>query len=343
MHREEDSVMDALDLDTPALYVDLDALEKNITQMQQQCLEWGVALRPHVKTHKIPEIARMQLDAGAIGITVAKVGEAEVLPGDDVLVAYPLVKAKLPRLRELAKRRRVKVAVDSVEVARDLNGIETLVEIDVGVGRTGAQSPEQAVEIAKACSDFQGIFYWPSWLDEAGFRAACTKIDAVLGALSAAGFAATIVSGGSTPGAAKTPLIPQTTEIRPGTYVFYDASSLEAKICEETDCALRVLTTVVSTSVPGQCVIDAGSKTLSSDQTVGTGTYGHFIGRKWTVRKLNEEHGYVEISEPARVGEKVWLVPSHVCPTVNLHDEIWYGRGGRVEGSWKVAARGKVR
>ncbi|MFL5634042.1 MAG: alanine racemase [Gemmatimonadaceae bacterium] len=343
MHREEDSVMDALDLDTPALYVDLDALEKNITQMQQQCREWGVALRPHVKTHKIPEIARMQLDAGAIGITVAKVGEAEVLPGDDVLVAYPLVKAKLPRLRELAKRRRVKVAVDSVEVARDLKGIETLVEIDVGVGRTGAQSPEQAVEIAKACSDFQGIFYWPSWLDEAGFRAACTKIDAVLGALSAAGFAATIVSGGSTPGAAKTPLIPQTTEIRPGTYVFYDASSLEAKICEETDCALRVLTTVVSTSVPGQCVIDAGSKTLSSDQTVGTGTYGHFIGRKWTVRKLNEEHGYVEISEPARVGEKVWLVPSHVCPTVNLHDEIWYGRGGRVEGSWKVAARGKVR
>ncbi|MFL5594477.1 MAG: alanine racemase, partial [Gemmatimonadaceae bacterium] len=230
-----------------------------------------------------------------------------------------------------------------VEVARDLTGIETLVEIDVGVGRTGAQSPEQAVEIAKACSDFQGIFYWPSWLDEAGFRAACTKIDAVLGALSAAGFAATIVSGGSTPGAAKTPMIPQTTEIRPGTYVFYDASSLEAKICEETDCALRVLTTVVSTSVPGQCVIDAGSKTLSSDQTVGTGTYGHFIGRKWTVRKLNEEHGYVEISEPARVGEKVWLVPSHVCPTVNLHDEIWYGRGGRVEGSWKVAARGKVR
>jgi len=260
-----------------------------------------------------------------------------------VLVAYPLVKAKLPRLRELAKKRRVKVAADSVEVARDLEGIETLVEIDVGVGRTGVQSPEQAVEVAKACSDFRGIFYWPSWLDEEGFRAACAKIDAVLDAVSAAGFEAQIVSGGSTPGASKTPLIPQTTEIRPGTYVFYDASSLEAKICDEADCALRVLTTVVSTSVPGQCVIDAGSKTLSSDQTVGPGTYGHFIERQWTVRKLNEEHGYVEIHGPARVGEKVWLVPSHVCPTVNLHDEIWHGRGGRVEGSWKVAARGKVR
>jgi D-serine deaminase-like pyridoxal phosphate-dependent protein len=337
--------MDALDLDTPALYVDLDVLERNIARMQEQCRAWGVGLRPHTKTHKIPEIAQLQLDAGAIGITVAKLGEAEVLPGEDVLVAYPLVKAKLPRLRELAKQRRVKVAVDSVDVARDLRGIATLVEIDVGVGRCGAQSPEQAVEIAKACSDFQGIFYWPSWLDEAGFKAACMKVDAVLDALSASGFEAEIVSGGSTPGAAKTPLIPRTTEIRPGTYVFYDASSLEAKICVEADCALRVLTTVVSTAVPGQCVIDAGSKTLSSDQTVGAGTFGHFVGRgrPWTMRKLNEEHGYVEIDGAARVGEKVWVVPSHVCATVNLHDEIWYGRRGRVEGSWKVAARGKVR
>ncbi|HEU4748909.1 MAG TPA: hypothetical protein VFS56_10440, partial [Gemmatimonadaceae bacterium] len=121
------------------------------------------------------------------------------------------------------------------------------------------------------------------------------------------------------------------------------ASSMEAKVCVEADCALRVLTTVVSTAVPGQCVIDAGSKTLSSDQTVGSGTYGHVVGRQWTMRKLNEEHGYVEIHEPADVGEKIWVVPSHVCPTVNLHDEIWYGRSGRVDGTWKVAARGKVR
>ncbi len=347
--------MDALDLDTPALYVDLDVLGRNIARMQEQCRAWGVALRPHVKTHKIAEIAQLQLDAGAIGITVAKVGEAEVLPGDDVLIAYPLLKEKLPRVRELAKTRALKVAVDSVDVARDLQGIDTLVEIDVGVGRCGAQSPEQAVEIAKACSDFQGIFYWPSWLDEAGFQAACIRIDAVLDALAAAGFEAKVVSGGSTPGAAKTPLIPRTTEIRPGTYVFYDANSLAAQLCGEADCALRVLTTVVSTAVPGQCVIDAGSKTFSSDQTVGVGTFGHFVGHAWTMRKMNEEHGYVELPHPLtpspsgrggttpRVGEKVWVVPSHCCATVNLHDEIWYGRGGRVEGSWRVAARGRVR
>src|SRR5579862_5918940 len=163
--------MDALELDTPALYVDLGVLERNIREMQKQCVAWKVGLRPHTKTHKIAEIARMQLDAGAVGITVAKLGEAEVLPGNDVLVAYPLMPEKLPRLRALTRTRTVTVAIDSVEAAKNLQGIRTLVEVDVGVGRCGAQSPEQAVEVARACSDFQGLFYWPSWLDEAGFQA----------------------------------------------------------------------------------------------------------------------------------------------------------------------------
>jgi D-serine deaminase-like pyridoxal phosphate-dependent protein len=335
--------MDALELDTPALYVDLDAMERNIRSMQEQCRSWKVGLRPHTKTHKIPEIARMQIAAGAVGITVAKVGEAEVLPGDDVLIAYPLMPEKIARVRELAKTRRVMVATDSAEGARSLKGIRTLVEIDVGVGRAGVATPEQLVAVAKECSDFQGIFYWPSWLDDAGFKAACAKIDATVAALKKAGLEAKIISGGSTPGANKTPLIPQTTEIRPGTYVFYDGSSLEAKCCAEADCALRVLVTVVSTAVPGQCLIDGGSKTFSSDATRGPGTFGVFPGRPWTMRKMNEEHGYVEIKDQARVGEKVWAIPSHVCACVNMHDEVWYGRNGKVEGKWKVAARGKVR
>jgi len=335
--------MDALDLDTPALYIDLPTMERNIREMQKQCNSWKVALRPHTKTHKIPEIALMQLETGAIGITVAKVGEAEVLPGNDVLIAYALMEEKVRRVRELMKTRRVTVAIDSVVAAQGLKGVPTLVEVDVGVGRCGAQTPEAAVEVAQACSDFQGLFYWPSWLDDAGFKAACAKIDATLDALKKAGLEAKIISGGSTPGATKTPLIPKTTEIRPGTYVFYDASSLEAKCCMESDCALRVITTVVSTAVPGQCLIDAGSKTFSSDVTRGPNTFGHFVGRPWTMRKMNEEHGYVEVRDKARVGEKVWVIPSHVCPTVNLHDEVWYGRDGKVEGSWKVAARGRVR
>jgi D-serine deaminase-like pyridoxal phosphate-dependent protein len=335
--------MDSFALDTPALYVDLDVLERNLRGMQARCREWKVGLRPHTKTHKIPEIAQMQLEAGAVGITVAKLGEAEVLPGHDVLVAYPLMPEKLERAKKLAATRRLTVAVDSPEAARGLPGIRTLVEIDVGVGRTGAQTPEQAVEVARAASDFQGLFYWPSWLDEAGFKQACAKVDATIAALKQAGFECRIVSGGSTPGAGKTPLVPATTEIRPGTYVFQDASSVEAGVCAEADCALRVLVTVVSTSVPGQCVVDGGSKTFSSDPTRGPNTYGRFVGRPWTMRKMNEEHGYVEIQGRARVGEKVWVVPSHVCATVNLHDEIWYGRGGLVEGKWRVAARGRVR
>jgi D-serine deaminase-like pyridoxal phosphate-dependent protein len=336
--------MDALELDTPALYVDLDALERNIERMQGVAARFGVGLRPHTKTHKIREIAQMQLDAGAIGLTVAKLGEAEVLPGDDILVAYGLLKEKLPRVRALNKTKQITVCVDSVEAARDLDGIRALVEIDVGPGRAGVQGPEQAVAVARACDRFAGVMYWPSWLDEAGFRAACAKLDAVLAALKAAGLEAQVVSGGSTPGAAKTALIPKTTEIRPGTYVFYDTSSLANDLCKEEDCALRILTTVISTAVPGQCLIDGGSKTFSSDSTHGKGTFGHFPGREsWTMRKMNEEHGYVEVSSPARVGEKVWVIPSHVCPAVNLHDEVWYGRKGRVDGKWTVAARGKVR
>jgi D-serine deaminase-like pyridoxal phosphate-dependent protein len=200
------------------------------------------------------------------------------------------------------------------------------------------------VAIARACGEFRGLFYWPSWLDQAKFEEARVRLDAHVGALKEAGFDVPVVSGGSTPGAGKTPLIPATTEIRPGTYVFNDATCVANDLAAVEDCALRVLVTVVSTAVPGQCVVDGGSKTFSSDPTVNVGTFGLFPDRpQWTMHKMNEEHGYVRIASPARIGEKVWVVPSHVCSTVNMHDEIAYGRRGRVEGTWKVAARGRVR
>lgn len=336
--------MNAVDLDTPALYVDLDALERNIAGMQAQSRRWGVALRPHAKTHKIPEIARMQLEAGAVGITVAKIGEAEVLPGDDVLVAYPIMADKLPRLREVSRNRRVTVVVDSVEAARGLPGVGALVEIDIGAGRCGVTTSAQVVAIARACGEFRGLFYWPSWLEEESFRKARITIEQHIAALNAEGFDVPIVSGGSTPGAARTPLIPTTTEIRPGTYVFNDASCVANGLATVDDCALRVLVTVVSTAVAGQCLVDGGSKTFSSDATVNVGTFGLFPERPgWTMHKMNEEHGYVTIAESATIGEKLWVVPSHCCSTVNMHDEIAYGRRGQVEGIWRVAARGRVR
>jgi D-serine deaminase-like pyridoxal phosphate-dependent protein len=267
-----------------------------------------------------------------------------VLPGDDVLVAYPIMPEKLPRLRALGKDRRVTVVIDSVEAARGLPGVGAMVEVDIGVGRCGVTTPEQVVEIARACSDFRGLFYWPSWLDEAAFARARKSVDGHIAALKAAGFDVPVVSGGSTPGADKTALIPATTEIRPGTYVFNDASCVANSLATVEDCALRVLVTVVSTAVPGQCLVDGGSKTFSSDATVNVGTFGMFPERlDWTMHKMNEEHGYVKIGSPARIGEKVWVVPSHVCATVNMHDEIAYGRRGKVEGTWRVAARGRVR
>jgi D-serine deaminase-like pyridoxal phosphate-dependent protein len=340
--------MNAFDLETPSVYVDLDILEHNIRKMQDRCRAWGVGLRPHAKTHKIPEIARMQLDAGAIGLTVAKIGEAEVLPGDDVLIAYPIMADKLPRLQALAKGgRRVTVVVDSVEAAQRLPGIAAMVEVDVGAGRCGVETPEQVVAIARACSEFRGVFYWPSWIDEAGFELARVRVDAHIAALKAAGFDVPVVSGGSTPGASKTPLVPATTEIRPGTYVFNDASCVANKLATLEECALRVLVTVVSKAIPGQCVVDGGTKTFSSDSTVNVGSYGIFPDRpEWTLQKMNEEHGYVKLGSSGKapqIAEKVWVVPSHVCATVNMHDELAYGRGGKVEGSFRVAARGKVR
>ncbi len=336
--------MRAEDLDTPALYVDLDVLERNIRSMQDRCRGWKVGLRPHVKTHKIQEIARMQLAAGAVGIAVAKVGEAEVMPGDDVLIGYPVLPGKAARIREILESRRIMVALDSVESAKASKGIPALVEVDVGVGRCGVQDPRQLVRVARACSDFRGLFYWPSWLDDEDFRKAERKIAACLVARKESGLEARIVSGGSTPGASFFFNDTATTEIRPGTYVFNDGNCVVAGCAREEDCALRVLVAVVSTAVPGQCIVDGGSKTFSSDATRGASTFGLFPGRPWAMAQMNEEHGYVRTGErPAKVGEKAWAIPGHVCPCVNLHDEVHYGRDGRVEGAWKVAARGRVR
>lgn len=331
--------MDALSLETPFLYVDLDILERNLQRMQQQCAEWGVQLRPHTKTHKIREIAEMQLALGARGLAVAKIGEAEVMPEAEVLVAYPVIPAKVPRLHALAKTRRVMVTVDSVEAARAAGDFEALVEVDVGFGRCGVQSPRDYEEVAAACARFRGLFYHGGGFDAAAMTRAAEIIRACL-----ARRPAEIVSGGSTRTASMTHLIPETTEIRPGAYVFNDAGLVASGIAKREDCALRVLVSVVSTSVPGQCVIDGGSKTFSLNATKIVGGYGDFVDRPWRVEKMNEEHGFFPI-EPgtARIGEKLWVIPGGAGTCVNLHDEIAYGRNGQVEGKWRVAGRGRTR
>jgi D-serine deaminase-like pyridoxal phosphate-dependent protein len=329
--------MNARDLETPALYLDLDVLERNLRGMQERCRALKVGLRPHAKTHKIPEIARMQLALGAIGITVAKIGEAEQLPGDDVLIAYPVLPDKLPRLRELAKKRRVTICVDSEETARAMAGVEALVEVDIGFRRTGVASPADYERVARACDRFRGLFYYPASLEEAVVRQGAEIVRDCLALKKGE-----IVSGGSTPSMDRTPLFPGTTEVRPGTYAFNDAGMVAKKLATVEDCAVRVLVSVVSTAVPGQFVIDGGAKTFTMNTTKIVGGYGLVEG-KWTIDWLNDEHGMVKTGDRVKVGEKLWVIPSHVATCINQHDEVWYGRGGRVEGKWAVAARGKVR
>ncbi len=331
--------MDALELETPALYIDLDVLERNIATMQARCRAWGVGLRPHVKTHKIREIAELQLAAGAIGITVAKISEAERLPGEDVLIAFPIMPEKLPRLRRLAEQRRVTVVADSVAAAGLLESVDALVEVDVGFARCGVQSADDFERVANACPRFRGLFYYPASLDEPTLRRGADLVRACLARRGGA-----IVCGGSTPTAEFTPLVPETTEVRFGSYVFNDCGMVALGVARDEDCALRVLVSVVSTAVRGQCVVDGGANTFALYPTRIVGGYGRCADRPLTIDRLHAEHGCVRIGDgAARVGEKLWVIPASASKTIALHDDVAYGRGGRVEGFWRVAARGCVR
>jgi D-serine deaminase-like pyridoxal phosphate-dependent protein len=359
------------DLDTPAVVVDLDVLESNIARMAAYCRSAGFALRPHIKTHKIPEIARLQIAAGARGITVAKVGEAEVMVAagiDDVLIAYPVIGAdKARRVAALARRAKVAVALDGVESARALSGaaaeagatVGVLVDLDVGFHRTGVPTVAATADLARAVSRmpglrFAGLFCYPGHIRGPAEQQApaLAAVQALLAeardALAAGGLPVEVVSSGSTPTARHSGLTPAATEIRPGTYVFNDVSyhSVGANTLDE--CALTVHMTVVSTAVAGQAILDGGTKTLTSDRCAGK-IEGHGHVRELpdaVIVKCNEEHGWVDVSRcsrPPKVGDRVSVIPNHVCPVVNLHDTVHGVRNGVVEVSWRVAARGLVR
>ncbi|MGO8814424.1 MAG: alanine racemase [Terriglobia bacterium] len=360
------------ELSTPALTIDLETLERNLDSMASSCRKQGVGLRPHTKTHKTPEVSRMQLDHGALGLTVAKVGEAEVMAEaglDDILIAYPILGAeKLRRLVTLARGRRIIVSLDSPAAAQELSRaaseqgatVGVLVEFDVGVRRCGLEPGPQCVELASKIAGMPGLkfrglmtFFGNVWGSKEERRAEAQvvagKVEQALAAFREAGLEVEIVSGGSTPSAEFAELIPGLTEIRPGTYVYNDMNTFYQGACQLKDCAARVVVTVVSTAVPGRAIIDAGSKTLSSD-LLGSGPksgHGHVVeAPDVPIIKLNEEHGYLDITRSAHkfyVGEVLTVIPNHVCTCVNMHDEGFTLRNGTVVGSWRVAARGKIR
>lgn len=360
------------ELSTPALTVDLDVLERNLDRMAAYCREHKLGLRPHTKTHKTPEIARMQLERGAVGLTVAKTGEAEVMAAAtpaEILVAFPILGSeKLKRIAGLAKQRRMLISLDSELAAREVSAaaaaqgaqIGVLVEFDAGLHRCGLQTGADCIRLAQAVSampglKFRGLMTYPGniWGEaasrESEAAAVAEVLARILSAFDDAHIPVEIVSGGSTPSSRLSHEIRGLTEIRPGTYVFNDLNTYYQGVCALEDCAARIVATVVSTAVPGRAMIDAGSKTFSSD-LLSSGPksgYGMVLeAPEAKLFKLNEEHGHLDVSackRPLRVGEVVTVIPNHVCTCVNMHDEMFLVRHGQVEGCWRVAGRGKIR
>jgi D-serine deaminase-like pyridoxal phosphate-dependent protein len=328
-----------------------------------------VRLRPHAKTHKTVEIGRLQLAAGAGGLSVAKVGEAEVFVAagfQDLFVAYPVVgEDKGRRLLALSDRARLAVGVDSPDGARTLDAVfraagrrlDVLLKIDVGFHRVGVL-PDHAVQTAQSISDLpglrlRGVFTHaghaylaksPDGVADIGRSEGSILVETAQ-RIRDAGIEIEEVSVGSTPTARHAMSVPGVTECRPGNYVFHDASQVSLGVCAPEDCALTVLATVVSVPAADRAVVDAGSKTLSSDPLRPSGPgHGFVLGRRSRIARLSEEHGVIEVlpGEGFRVGERVRILPNHACVVSNLHDRLLGVRGDRVEGELAVAARGRV-
>jgi D-serine deaminase-like pyridoxal phosphate-dependent protein len=344
-------------IETPAVVVDADVLDGNIARTAALARERGLALRPHVKTHKIPEIAALQLAAGAVGLTVATIGEAEVFVdagASDVFVAYPLwaSAAKAARLDALRSSARIAVGVDSVPGVANLGhrvpGLEVLVEVDSGHHRSGVPATE-VVPLATAARDagltVVGVFTFPghAYGPDAATAAARGEREALLEAgerLRGAGFEVRVLSGGSTPSLTATEP-GGATEVRPGVYVFGDAQQWELGHCAPDAIALTVLATVVSAH-PDRIILDAGSKVLGADRAAWASGFGRLLDHPDArVTALSEHHATVVGTGLPGVGETVRVVPNHVCATVNLVDEVVVVRGGVIEARWLVAARGR--
>ncbi|MDQ0674585.1 D-serine deaminase-like pyridoxal phosphate-dependent protein [Pseudarthrobacter siccitolerans] len=370
MNAESAAATIPADIDTPEILVDVDVLDRNITRMARAVQAKGLVLRPHAKTHKIPEIAARQLAAGAVGLTVATIGEAEVFAASgvqDLFIAYPLWVSpqKAVRLRQLVASAKISVGVDSAAGASALGAglgdaageISVLVEIDSGHHRSGVQA-EAAAAVAQAASGaglkVAGVFTFPghSYAPGMPVEAAVQEQDALhraAEALGAAGFEAAVRSGGSTP----TALLTEgsaATEVRPGVYVFGDAQQLELGRCALEDIALAVAATVVSHHTtapdsPQRFILDAGSKILGSDRPAWASGFGRLMDHPGArITALSEHHATVEWHNdgaPPAIGTRLRVIPNHVCLAINLVDDVAVVSQGRLTDRWAVAARGK--
>ena len=359
-------------IDTPQALIDLDILERNIRNMAELSHECGVNLRPHTKTHKIPEIVELQKNAGASGITVAKLDEACIMAENgfnDILIANEIIGIyKINRLLTLLERASVRVIVDSVEGAEMLSSaslhrglsIDVLIDINTGQNRTGVLPGEDALTFARSIMKFKGIKII-GLLTHAGhvYHAKNRKEVEKIGRMEGEKLVYTkelfqredicieVISVGSTPTVPYSARVEGVTEIKPGNYVFHDWTQVILGSAGIEDCALTVLTTIISTPAADRAVIDAGAKALAMDLTGHDSPeacgYGHIVERDGIISKLSEEHGVIQVfNDRFYIGEKVRIIPNHACPVSNLFDRMAGVRKGKLERWFTVAARGGV-
>jgi D-serine deaminase-like pyridoxal phosphate-dependent protein len=345
---------------TPAVCVDLAVARRNIERFQAYANAHGLAVRPHIKTHKLPEVATMQLDAGAIGVTCQKISEAAAMVEGcpairDVFITYNIVgDNKLARLATLARRVRLAVVADSTTVAAGLSAafaaelekLRVLVECNTGADRCGVATPAEAAALARRIAAspglaFGGLMTYPP----VGATAAVENFMRTAKALiEAEGLVVPVVSSGGTPSMMSAAEAPVTTEYRPGTYVYNDRSLVARGVASWDDCALTVHATVVSVPAENRAIVDAGSKTLTSDLLGLTG-YGHVLGRDdIAIDQLSEEHGRLVSTRPIglSVGERVRIVPNHACVVSNMVDEVHLIDADGTIGRRPVVARGCI-
>ncbi|MFY1700045.1 MULTISPECIES: alanine racemase [unclassified Solwaraspora] len=366
-------------LETPNLLLDLDVLERNLDEMAGHCRLHQVALRPHAKTHRVPQLARLQLDHGADGICVAKLGEAEAFAAAGVsrmTVAYPLVGTdKAQRAVQLARRCELTVGTDSVAGARTLSDafvaagrlLDVLLMVDSGFGRCGV-APADAARVAWDVAElpgvrltgvmtFEGSVYGA--VDRADLvarsRAAAATTLAAAEAIRAAGLSLSTVSLGSSAAARTVVAEPGVTEVRPGVYAFNDLGQIALGNATVATCAVRVLATVVSHPAPDRACIDAGSKSLGLDGLPATGRAADYPGYGlladlpgWRIVRLSEEHGWLRWAGsgepvPLAVGQRVQVVPNHVCMVFAGLGEVTALRGGEVAAVWPTIGPGASR
>lgn len=345
---------------TPCAVIDMDRVERNIARIQKACEDAGLANRPHIKTHKNPTIAKLQVAAGAKGITCQKLGEAEIMANagiDDILISYNLLgEEKMARLGALQAKANMTVAADNSTVVAGLpkaaaasgRPLSVVVECDTGRKRAGVETPAEAIALAREIAgskglQFAGFLMYPT---ETGWADAQKFYDEALAGVRAHGLDAKIVSTGGTPNLKNLGKLKGGTEHRFGTYIYNDRMQVAAGVASWDDCALHIYSTVVSRAAPERGILDAGSKTLTSD-TGGLDGHGLILEHpEARIARFAEEHGFLDLSRSntrPNVGDVVRIVPNHVCVVVNMMDEVVMVRGEEIIGTLPVAARGKLR